>query len=258
MAISSVHFSIVRELFRNQLLPQRGALLALGDARWGDDVDPRALATEIQTCIADLTRQQELLAALSRALSLPPAAQPPAVATVFLDMFLAPREVLAIGGSNSPGTVPYDLNEPLPIDRQFQVAVNHGAAERTFDVAQVFITMHDRTAPGGLMLHQCAFNHWGEGVYYSLQPTLFFDLAAANGYQLLAMFIEDVANQRAIRLFTRETIIEAVRNEQVAPNTTLFAALVKGSENRPFQIPLQGYYEGTLSEEGMRAWREMR
>lgn len=258
MAISSVHYSIVRELFRNQLLPQHGAILALGEVRWGDDIDPRALNAEITTCVADPARQAELLERLAAASPLPAAEKHIAIANLYHEMFFTPREVLTIDNAAPFAASQYDLNEPLAIERRFDVTINYGAAERVFDIAQVFITMHDRTAPGGLMLHECAFNGWVDHAYYTVQPTLFFDLAEVNGYRLLALFIEDIAGQRALRLFSRDTIIELMREQQVAENAKLFAVLTKGVQEHPFQIPMQGYYAKRLSETAERAWLELR
>jgi hypothetical protein len=255
VAISSVQHSIVRELFRHQLLPQSGAVLTLGQACWNDDLGPESLADDVRSCVADPARQAELLARLAAALSLPPPARNIEFANIHHEALLSPREMVTI---DDLATLQHGVNQPLAIDGRFDVVINYGAAERAFDIGQVFLTMHDRTVPGGLMLHQCAFNLCAQDGYYTVQPTLFFDLAAANRYRVLGLFVEGSGDQRALQLSSRDTIIELAEQGQIAPDSKIFAVLVKGPDDRPFQIPMQGYYAGTLSEQGMRAWRELR
>jgi hypothetical protein len=112
--------------------------------------------------------------------------------------------------------------------------------------------------PGGMMIHESPFTGWIDHGFYNVQPTLFYDLAEANQYRLLVMCIEDLAAFKIVQLETREMVHELVKEKKLPGNALLFTVLLKSQQDRPFQVPLQGYYGKTLSESGMTAWRELR
>jgi hypothetical protein len=153
-----------------------------------------------------------------------------------------------------------DLNkhhsEPFP-GKTFDVSFNHGTAEHIFDIGNVFRTMHDATAVGGLMIHECPFTGWLDHGFYCLQPTLFWDVARVNNYQVVLFATEHLQTQTYQLWESREAILEARRVGELLDNLMLFVALRKTVE-APFKVPIQGVYSGQVSEAARQAWSELR
>jgi hypothetical protein len=89
--------------------------------------------------------------------------------------------------------------------------LNNGTAEHVFNVGQLFKTMHERTKPLGLMLHDGPFTGWVNHGFYTFQPTLYLDLAAANDYELLAMFLMDWDAHNVEPIPNRQAILATIR-----------------------------------------------
>jgi len=77
-----------------------------------------------------------------------------------------------------------DCNIPFTLPEQFDIVTNFGTSEHVFNISAVFRSMHDIVRPGGVMLHVLpAFGDIDHG-FYNIHPTVYFDLAAANGYKI--------------------------------------------------------------------------
>ena len=257
MALSATHHFLMRDFFRKGLLPRHGALLEIGEANWYGNVDPHVLAADIQEFISDPTRRAALAQRLDQLLAEKSETYLFDLVKIFYEIFFEPTEVQAVDFEGTPCAQPLDLNLPLVLSRRFEVVINHGTAEHIFNIGQVFKTIHDFTVPGGLMIHESPFTGWVDHGFYNLQPTLFFDLAASNHYAL-AVFIEDLAAKTITQLQTRDQVYELTRSKQLPENAMLFTILKKDLDDRPFAIPIQGYYGKTLSARGMAAWTELR
>jgi ureidoglycolate hydrolase len=139
----------------------------------------------------------------------------------------------------------------------FDVIINHGTAEHIFNIAQVLMTMHDLCADGGLMVHDAPFTGWIDHGFYCLQPTLFYDLAAANCYEIVRVAIHEIQSQTIIPLEGRDHVASLAAAGKLPNNAMLFVALRKLTD-RPFKIPTQGVYAGALSAAGKQAWENLR
>jgi hypothetical protein len=257
MAISSVHRYLVRSMFENKVLPAKGALLEIGEANWYGVVDTDELLADINKYVADAARRTELTKRL-HALDLSDVNDNFAAVKIFYEVFFSPDNMQAVDLQGTTTALRLDLNVPISLDRRFGVVINHGTAEHIFNIAQVFATMHHYTLPGGLMIHESPFTGWIEHGFYNLQPTLFFDLAAANHYGLLGMFIEDLTANTLTQINSRESVYELATAKAIPENTMLFVVFAKSDTDRAFKTPMQGYYADTLSEAGRRAWTELR
>lgn len=229
MAITGPTYRILRELA--PMLPRGGSLLEIGEANWYGDIAPdfpcRDKAngfTIAKDCYADL---------------------------------FAPSRVVAIDFGGSPDALRHDLNASLPIDEQFDLVINHGTAEHVFNIGQVFKSMHDLTIAGGLMIHDSPFFGWIDHGFYTLQPTLFYDLAAANGYEVCRVYVTEIRSGLVLRVGSRDAVAALAKAGEIPMNAGLFVVLRKLFD-QPFRLPFQGYYAQTLSPAGQRAWSEMR
>lgn len=229
MAISSTHYRLLREL--KPLLPHGGALLEIGEANWyGDAVPdfPCRDTTNLFTIARDCYRH-----------------------------LFAPQSVTSIDFGGTESSLRLDLNAPVDLGKQFGLVINHGTAEHIFNIAQVFKTMHDHCLTDGLMIHESPFTDWIDHGFYCLQPTLFYDLAAANAYEIVLVAVEHIESQTVIRLESRDHVTNLAKAGELPRNAMLFVVFRKLADE-PFAIPMQGYYARTLSKEGQHAWSTLR
>lgn len=132
-----------------------------------------------------------------------------------------------------------DLNKPIDLGEQFDVVINNGTAEHVFNIAQVFKTIHDHCAIGGLMIHDAPLLGWLDHGFYCLQPTLFYDLATVNCYEIVKVAIHEIKSQTIINIERREQLAAA----GVPDEAMLFIAFKKRFDV-PFSFPMQGRYSG--------------
>src|SRR4030095_15846469 len=251
MAITAPHVELFRSL--KPILPHGGRLLHIGEPNWYGDVDPHALLE-----YAANLQDDPLYFKYNTIKKYIDSGNPFAVAREFYDSIFSPSKVVSVDLNGSDSAIRQDLNKPLNLgDRTFNVCVNHGTDEHVFNIVQVFRTMHEFTVDGGLMIHEAPFTGWVEHGFYCLQPTLFYDLAAAKNYEIVLVAIEAIDPPTIIRLESREHVIELAKADKIPNNSMLFVVYRKRGNPR-FLIPLQGYYAQTLSDEGNRAWAEMR
>jgi SAM-dependent methyltransferase len=252
MAISHTHYRILRDLKAQGVLPQSGAVLEIGQANFYFDFDPQEIAADLRA------EDQESFAGLLSAPGKPLDKAFPIVEFIYRAMFDAEHVEAIDGDPAAPRSHKLDLNQPIDLGRQFETVVNHGTAEHVFDIAQVFRTMHEHCKPGGLMLHESPFTGWLDHGFYCLQPTLFWDVAASNGYQVVLMAVEVLATKSIVQVQSREQLHAMARAGNLPNNAMLFVVLRKGAEEAEFRVPMQGVYSADASEETRKAWRELR
>lgn len=236
MAISETHYRLLMKLRDDGAIKPFGCVLEIGKANWYGDAPPSLVSPDL----ADDADGFDVAAAVYRQLF-----APSSVAAIDLDP-------LAKDAERS------DLNAlTWGLGGIFQTVINHGTAEHIFNIANVFKVMHDATAVGGLMIHEGPFTGWVDHGFYCLQPTLFWDVAAANEYEIVLVVIEHLASKTAILCESREAILEMARRDTLPYNSMLFVALRKKFD-APFRVPMQGVYAGGVSESVQQAWRELR
>lgn len=243
MAISATHYQILREL--QPLLTRGGSLLEIGEANWYGDQNPACLLEVVDEATAEVVRE----AIASRNWF--------SVAKACYAALFTPRRVVSIDLNGTPQALRYDLNKPLPPLGQFDVVINHGTAEHVFNIGQVFASMHAACKVGGLMMHESPFTGWIDHGFYCLQPTLFYDLAAANGYEIVGVWLEEIKSRFVHRVASRERMTELAGNGSIPDNAMLFVVYRKASAGG-FRLPAQGYYAQTLSKAGKQAWEVLR
>lgn len=242
MAISYTHYQILKTLKERDVLLQHGRILEIGEANWYGDFDPQ----EIFDAAGERCDPKDTFA----------------VAKLIYKEIFSPIGMVAFD-ANGPTAKKIDLNLPVAsvpgrrVHEQFDVTYNHGTAEHVFNIAQVFRTMHDATIVGGLLIHESPFTGWLDHGFYCLQPTLFYDVAAANGYVMEFVAIEHLASRTWQEVPSRDYLLEMKRRGQLADNLMLFVVMCK-TGSAEFQVPMQGVYAGTVSDEARKAWRELR
>lgn len=251
MAISATHFALLCRL--QPLLPRGGSLLEIGEANWYGDIPPAASLAELWKELPE-DHKATIGQQVNEYLYGEDANAFTACKALYAILF-APKRIVSVDMNGTPAAWRSDLNAPLPPMGEFDVVINHGTAEHVFDVAQVFRSMHDACKPGALMIHESPFTGWRDHGFYCLQPTLFYDLAAANGYDVVSVHVEEIKEQKIIAVESREHMTELLPN--VPDNAMLFVVYRKVADE-PFRVPLQGYYDQKLSEAGKVAWESLR
>jgi len=181
-------------------------------------------------------------------------------------------QYLAIDVNTDMGAVVGYLNEPLSswkfpeeVSGRFDLVTNNGTGEHIFDQAAVFRNAHDLCRVGGVMLHVLPFSPWINHGFYTFQPILFRDLAAANGYEIMFIVIDhrddggrEVPKADWPRLFVEKQPQHLIKLmsllRQGAPTVDLLIGVAmhkKGSE--PFRKPLQGKYQGDVETDDLRS-----
>lgn len=230
MAISATHYHLLSNL--KPILPQGGTLLEIGEANWYGDIDPQSVG------LPHRESQFEVAKELYRQL-------------------FKPSRIVSVDFNGTPEAWRCDLNAPLPPLGMFDVVMNHGTAEHIFNIAQVFTSIHNACKVGGLMIHESPFTGWPDHGFYCLQPTLFYDLAAANGYEIVSIDLEHIESKTFHPVWSRDYMTELLMGGAVKNNSMLYVVLRKKTAD-VFRVPMQGYYAQSLNENGVKAWEGLR
>lgn len=219
MAITKTH----AELFRSLPIPHGSSLLEIGEANWYGEIEPDFPCRNIRN-LHDIAKD-------------------------FYASWLAPSRIVSVDMNGTASALRLDLNAPLNLGEQFDAVINHGTAEHVFNIAQVFASMHDACKVGGWLIHDAPLHGWIDHGFYCLQPTLFYDLARVNCYEVSLMAVHEFKAGWVQRLDSRDHI----QRIELPQNAMLFVALRKRADV-PFSIPAQGYYARTISQESKLAW----
>ena len=233
-------------------------MLDFGESNWYADVSMAQLRQDIERFVSDPGRRTELLNELQAAED---AKGPQLLYKIAKICF---RGVLGVSRYSSidplmPGsTYKFNLNDPVPLREQFDICLNAGTAEHVFNVFQFFKSVHELTAPGGLMIHNSPFSGWPDHGFFNFQPTFYFDLALTNHYTVMAMVFGALDPLKYVQLTKREEIGELFNGKKIPPNAHLLAMMRKSTEPVEFSAPMQGVYSGKLSPEMVKMWKELR
>lgn len=258
MAITAVEYALFSELKKLQLFPPHPSFLELGEANWYGDIPYEQLSNDICSLLDDTEEQIRILQEL---IDVVRAGQPTMlwdVAKVFYRLFLSYRETVAIDFGGTEKALRLDLNQPVSLGREFDIVFNGGTSEHVFNVWQLFKTVHDHTADGGLMIHCTPFTGWMDHGFYNFNPTFYWDLAAANGYTILFFLYTELMPLKMLSISRREQFAEMAKDGQIGTNSNLYVVFRKSIEHSSFVTPQQGYYTGATSDQVKKAWMSLR
>jgi hypothetical protein len=260
MAIHSAHYHALKELHSLGELPQNGRILEIGEANFYCDMPLDTIRDDIVRLCAG-PKRDVMLENLESAASRQDLFE---ICKVIYWLFFNHKEWVAIDISGTEKAYKCDLNESIDFGccLPFAVAINHGTAEHIFNVANVFRIMHEQCRPGlcrsgGLLIHESPFTGWIDHGFYTIQPTLYYDLAAANEYDIRYLAVTSLSEPLPHRVESREQLLEMAQLGTLPDNAMLFVAMRKTSD-KPFRIPMQGVYANTLSNKAVELWHMMR
>jgi hypothetical protein len=257
MAINLFSYSISKEAYLKGALPRASSIIEFGEANWYGDVPLTTLFDDINALIEEDEERESLLARLSLIEALPPGNDKTfGLAKIYYEFIYNCKRLVSIDMGGTDAAIRHDLNLPLAMSEQFDIAINNGTAEHVFDLSQFFRTMHERTKPSGLIIHEAPFTGWIDHGFYCFQPTFFFDLAYANKYHVVLIAHCDFIGRELTQINGLADVRKLQQREKgLEGDSNLFVIFRKGKEETPFCPPHQGYYANRLSDEDRQAWK---
>jgi hypothetical protein len=257
MAITALEFMVLSSFREHGLLPPRPRVLELGESNWYGDVSVDQLEQEIRRLLTDPHQRDAQLLALKQITG----ANRPGIlyelARLFFVAIVQADEYTSIDPGTPSSRYRFDLNQPVPIAERFDLLLNIGTAEHIFNVQQFFKTAHELTLPGGLMMHSSPFTGWPDHGFFNFQPTFYFDLARANGYEILSFICGKLKPFAYVQVKHHEEIPQLIRAGKI-PAGSHINVVYRKKIDAGFAVPMQAYYAGALSKESQRAWHELR
>jgi hypothetical protein len=163
-------------------------------------------------------------------------------------------EYWCVDASGEHGALKWDLNfdECAPEHRGlYQFVTNHGTTEHLLNQLNAFKMIHDLAARGGLIMHALPFLSYLDHGYFNYQPNLFIDLARANGYELLGMWIN--IDPKFSHFIPWERGLE--KHIQSGVSDSLLLVLFRKSIDEEFSVPFQAVYEHLVPESVLQRYR---
>lgn len=137
-----------------------------------------------------------------------------------------------------------DLNEPMEKCVQYDLVLDVGTAEHCFNIGQALFNMAMMVKQDGHIIHENPFNCGNHG-FYSLNPTLFADFYAANGFKVLEC---KLVNRKGDYCEVPHT-----KRFKFAVEEMNVFALAQRTEIRSFVYPVQSKYANLIPVAGARA-----
>jgi hypothetical protein len=167
------------------------------------------------------------------------------LAKVVYGVFLGCTHVDSIDLHGSEKSWKVDLNFAEEFyAAKYDIVFNTGTAEHVFDIANVLRFAHDETNPGGLMIHCFPFAGLIDHGFWQVNPTLIFDLARANNYEILWLTLSVIDGP--LTWLNPETARTDIRNmardRKIPENSWLHVVYKKSTGPQYFEIPRQSIY----------------
>lgn len=234
MAITAIEYALFSYYKQNGGLPENPNVLELGEARWYGDLPPEQLARDIEALVPDQVTKSRLLAEFETTIQNQDGNTMRKLAQVFYTVFLNPKSVTAIDPYGSETALHLDLNDPVELDGQFDLCLDFGTAEYVFNTHQFFKNVHQLTKPGGVMVHGTSLSGWYEQGLFSIKPTLFWNLAEKNGYEIMAFVYAELHPLKLLEIPSPEDFIALVKEQMIAAESLLYVFLRKSASETDF------------------------
>jgi hypothetical protein len=152
-----------------------------------------------------------------------------------------------IDASGEHGALKWDLNfdQCTPEHRgAYEFVTNHGTTEHLLNQFNAFKMVHELAAEGGLIMHALPFLSYVDHGYFTYQPNLFIDLARANGYALLGMWLN--IDKDLTHFIPWDRGLE--KHLRTDNSDSLLLVLYRKTADREFAVPFQAVYEHVVPE----------
>ncbi|HJO59026.1 MAG TPA: hypothetical protein QF772_12500 [Nitrospinaceae bacterium] len=157
-------------------------------------------------------------------------------------------EYASLDTSSAFGAFVFDLNfdaVPEELCGKFDLLTNFGTSEHVFNQYNNFKTAHDFVRKGGAFMHFMPFLGYVDHGYYSFQPCFYNDLAGANDYDILGMWLNPDGRHDSYLIPWTPDILKHLSLK--ATNYSGLFVLMRKTKDEAFKIPFQGRYENCFS-----------
>jgi hypothetical protein len=138
----------------------------------------------------------------------------------------------------------FNLNEDVKVkgfQDQFNLVTNHGTSEHCFDQQNVFRNIHNLCAKDGIMIHALPFQGYLNHGFYNYHPNFYSDLATANGYEMIGIFVNIDAETSDLTSYSSTLM----KHLSMTPLSTMgLFAVMRKLKDEEFRTPFQGKYAG--------------
>jgi len=236
------------------------SILEFGEQNWYGDVDPAELGRLLDQLDHNDSACGKLRSRLHQLLAGPRSDEWSFdLAKLFYRMLFGEHSYRAVDLHGTAIAEQHDLNLPLPFSDQFDVVTNLGTAEHVFNQYQVFKSAHERTKPGGIMIHALPNQGCYDHGFYNYHPTFVFDLSQANGYRIVTLLYTDGTSSpiALTPIPDRAAYVSLALEKKLSNYSGLLTVLRRPLDDVPFAIPRQGYYDNQLPPELAAAWSRL-
>jgi hypothetical protein len=162
---------------------------------------------------------------------------------VVYEVLLGCTHVDSIDLHGSERAFKLDLNYRTSLHPIYDIVFNTGTAEHVFRIGRVLEYAHDQTAPGGLIVHCFPFAGLIDHGFWQVNPTLIFDLARANRYEILWLTLSVIDGPLTwLNPGTARTDIRNLARDRKIPENSWLHVVYRKVDGAPFEIPRQSIY----------------
>ena len=256
MAIAISHYSLIRKLREQNILPYFNTILEIGEQNWYGDVHPKILFNDIKL-FAKESQKDDLTVQLKSILKDHPRTILFDIAKIFYKIFFHVESLESIDLHGTSSSMKLDLNLIHDLGKQYDCIINLGTAEHIFNVYQVFKSIHEWIKKDGIVIHCLPMYGEVDHGFYNFHPTFFWDLLLENNYSniLLAKGNRKQINIYKNRESCKKDILSMDKN-----NVYGIWSIYKKISNEDFKIPRQGVYDDKLKDQKSikNYWKEQR
>lgn len=138
-----------------------------------------------------------------------------------------------------------DLNLPISESSQFDLIIDSGTAEHCFNIGRVFSTYHQLLSLGGYLYQWSPFISPNHG-FYSINPTLYFDLARDHMFELKDYCLHMYTNYGAyFKCKSRKVPFRTIGKFRLWPwfsSSTMLNEVILKKTSDLFSYPIQSKY----------------
>jgi len=235
-------------------------ILEFGEQNWYGDVDPVEIKQFLDKLQGEDPAVPELRSRLNQLLAAPRTSQSLFdLAKLYYRIIFGEHSYRAVDLHGTAIAEQFDLNVPLPFADQYDVVTNLGTGEHVFNQQQVFQSLHEKTRPGGLMIHSLPNQGGYDHGFFNYHPTFVFDLSQANRYQIVTLLYGDGTQTPSTLtpIPDRTTYVKMALEKKLSNYSWLMAVLRRPLDAAPFAVPRQGYYDNQLPPELTAAWLQL-
>jgi len=185
----------------------------------------------------------ETVGVLSQALGIVPPKNPDAINPEWFYENIGFKKYNCIDMDGMHNALVFNLNEDLVSKygfiEKYDLVTNHGTTEHCFNQYNAFRNIHNLCAKGGIMIHALPFQGYLNHGFFNYQPVFYYDLAAANNYQIIGIYLNIDASVGDISTYSDE-LMKFIKMD--SDTTAALFVVMRKMNDQEFRIPYDEKY----------------